>query len=154
MDLSSDELEILDYLKSWKGSHVSLVEICRSAGGRQRFKDTPNWANGFMSRLMEEKLVEGNDRGHFRYIDQEAAAAPEVPAAPPQNDAAVVDDNYFPAAATPEAACATAQNDAAIVGDDYFPAAASDDEEQRRWIAPHLAEILKNAGKKFGGQQA
>jgi len=129
MVLSSDELEILEYLKSWKGSYVSLVEICRSAGGRQRFKETPNWANHFMSRLMEEKLVEGNDRGHFRYVEVETAAPPET--------------------ANP-----AAQNDAMIVGDDYFPAASNDDEEQQRWMAPHVAEILKNGGKKPGGQTA
>jgi hypothetical protein len=40
------------------------------------------------------------------------------------------------------------------VGDDYFPSGSSDTEEQRRWIAPHIAEILKNGGKKLGGQQA
>ena len=126
---NSDELEILEYLKSWKGSYISLVEICRSAGGRQRFKETPNWANPFMSRLMEEKLVEGNDRGHFRYVEQEIAAPPET--------------------ATP-----APQIDAAIVGDDYFPAASGDDAEQQQWMAPHIAEILKNGGKKLGGQQA
>ena len=127
MVLSSDELIILEYLKSWKGSYVSLPEVCRSADGRQRFKETPNWANPFMSRLMEGKLVEGNDRGHFRYIEQETAAEPEVPAMAPQIDAA-------------------------IVGDDYFPAASSDNEEQRQWMAPHMAEIMKNAGKKPGGE--
>ena len=121
MLFNSDELEILEYLKSWKGSYISLVEICRSAGGRQRFKETPNWANPFMSRLMEEKLVEGNDRGHFRYVE---------PAAPPET-------------ATP-----APQNVAAIVGDDYFPDASGDDEEQQRWIAPHIAEIMKNGEKK------
>jgi len=129
MLFNSDELEILEYLKSWKGSYISLVEICRSAGGRQRFKETPNWANPFMSRLMEEKLVEGNDRGHFRYVEVETAAPPE--------------------AATP-----APQNVAAIVGDDYFPAASGDDAEQQQWMAPHIAAILKNGGKTPGGQTA
>ena len=129
MVLSADEIEILEYLKSWKGSYVSLVEVCRSAGGRQRYKDTPNWANPFMSGLVEAKLAEGNDRGHFRYVEQETAAAPEAAAVSPQIDAA-------------------------IVGDDYFPSASSDTEEQRRWVAPHIEEILKNGGRKPGGQQA
>jgi hypothetical protein len=154
MVLSADEIEILEYLKSWKGSYVSLVEVCRSAGGRQRFKDSPNWANPFMSRLVEANLAEGNDRGHFRYVEQEIAAAPVTASATPQNDTAIVGDDYFPTTAAPEVASAAPQNDVAIVGDDYFPTTASDDEEQKRWIAPHIAEILRNAGKKFGGQQA
>ncbi len=154
MNLSADEIEILDYLKSWKGSYVSLVEVCRSAGGRQRFKDSPNWANPFMSRLVEANLAEGNDRGHFRYVEQETAPAPKPASAAPQNDAAIVGDDYFPTDATAEASGAAPQKDDTIVGDDYFPSAASDDEEQKRWIAPHIAEILRNAGKKFGGQQA
>lgn len=127
--LSADEIEILEYLKSWKGTYVSLVEVCRSAGGRQRYKDSPNWANPFMSRLVEANLAEGNDRGHFRYVEEEPAAPPETANPAPQNAAV-------------------------IVGDDYFPSISSDDEDQQRWMAPHIAEILKNGGKKPGGQQA
>ena len=53
MILSSDELEVLGYLKSWKGSYVSMVEICRCAGGRHKFKESPHWAKSLMTRLVE-----------------------------------------------------------------------------------------------------
>ena len=154
MNLSADENEILEYLKSWKGTYVSLVEVCRNAVGRQRYKDAPNWANPFMSRLVEANLAEGNDRGHFRYVEQQIDAAPVAVHAAPQSDTGIVGDDYFPTAAPPEAAGVARQNDDAVVGDDYFPTASTDNEEQRRWIAPHIAEILRNAGKNFGGQKA
>ena len=88
MVLSSDELEILDYLKSWQGNFVSLMEICRSAGNRQKFKETPNWANPLMSRLIEANMVEMNERGHYRYVGEPERAAPET--------AGVVGEDYFP----------------------------------------------------------
>lgn len=117
MVLSSDELEILDYLKSSKGNFVSLVEVCRCAGNRQKFKETPNWANPLMSRLIEANMVEINDRGHYRYIGE------------PED---------------------TASAAAGVVGEDYFPDDSEESgEEQQRWIAPHIAEILKKARKKF-----
>src|SRR5277367_2457936 len=70
MHLSSDELEILEYLKSWKGTSVSMIEICRCAGGRQRFRENPHWAKGLMSRLVDEQLVEVNERGHYCVVGE------------------------------------------------------------------------------------
>src|ERR1700722_19423452 len=97
MILSSDELEILEYLKSWKGASVSMVEICRCAGGRRKFRETPNWAKGMMARLVDENLVQVNDRGHYRSIEEEPAKAPE--AAPKPTGPQTVSEDYFPASA-------------------------------------------------------
>jgi hypothetical protein len=128
MTLSADELEILDYLKSWKGSYVTMVEICRCAGGRRKYRESPNWARALMSRLVDGKVIEVNERGHYRVpLDQENVPEPE----PESTDAK-------PAPKT-----------AMIVGDNYFPAASSDDDDAQRWISPQIAEILKNSGKKF-----
>jgi len=133
MILSSDELEILDYLKSWKGNFVTMVEICRCAGGRKKFRESPQWARALMSRLVESNLIEVNERGHYRVVGEVDTTSHEfatefVPKPQPQG----------PKAAT-------------IVGDDYFPAQSSEDEDfsTERWVSPHIAEILKNSGKKF-----
>ena len=88
MILSSDELAILDYLKSWNGKSISLVQICRSAASRKKFKDSPTWASGLMPRLVEAKLVGMNERGHYRI--------------PKAKEYGVLGDDYFPAPREPE----------------------------------------------------
>jgi hypothetical protein len=128
MILSSDELEILEYLKSWKGKSVSMVEICRCAGGRRKFTETPHWAKGLMSRLVDEKLIEVNERGHYSSIIEAAKDS--------------VDENYFP----PVEAKPGSEG---IVGDDYFPPREPESETQY-WVSPAIAAILKSSGKKFG----
>lgn len=123
MILSSDELEILGYLKSWKGKFVTLVEICRSAGGRQRFKETPKWAYPLMSRLVDMKMAEVNERGHYRAVLEIEAAA------------TVIGDDYFPAPKKSEPVETEAPEPA-------IP-------KHRRWISPEFTTILNKSGKKF-----
>jgi hypothetical protein len=126
---SSDELEILEYLKSWDGKFLSLVDISRNASGRQKFRDTPNWANGLMGRLIDAKLVEANERGHYRYIGETKPPQPKArltPAPQPQSN-----------------------KTANIVGDDYFPATEPAEPPAPRWVSPQIEALLKQSGKKF-----
>jgi hypothetical protein len=138
MNLSSDELEILEYLKSWKGTSVSIMEIARCAGGRKKFKDSPHWAKGLMSRLVEGNFVFVNDRGHYGCVPEKENVSPptdliaEPESAPP-------DDNYFPVDEGPPV----------VVGEDYFPTSPEPQGETSRWISPQIADILKKSGKKF-----
>jgi hypothetical protein len=128
MNLSSDELAILEYLKSWNGKYVTMIEICRCASGRQKFRESPKWANGLMARLVDAGAVEVNERGHYRWID---LANPPKPG------------EGFPLAAPSKAA--------SIVGDNYFPATSDTPEpELARWVSPHIVAILKKSGKNFG----
>ena len=133
MILSSEELEIIEYLKSWNGKYVTMIEICRCAAGRRKFRETPNWAKGLMVRLVDTGYVSVNERGHYRWIDPADASRPGQGA---------------PSAPQPPAPSRTA----VIVGDDYFPAAPEPiDAERERWMSPQIAEILKKSGKNFGG---
>jgi hypothetical protein len=128
---SSDELEILAYLKSWDGKFLSLVDISRNASGRQKFRDTPNWANGLMGRLIDAKLVEANERGHYRYVGETKPPQPKAKAKliPPLQ---------------PESS-----KTASIVGDNYFPATEPADPPSPRWVSPQIEALLKQAGKNF-----
>jgi len=137
MVFSSDELEILNYLKSWEGKFVTMIEICRCASGRQRFRENPNWAKGLMARLVDSGSVAVNDRGHYRWID---LANPPKPGQSP-----------FP---LPGQRPAPAPSHAAsIVGDNYFPATGEEhDTDTGRWVSPQIAAILKKSGKKFGAK--
>jgi hypothetical protein len=128
MILSSDELEVLEYLKSWKGNYISLAEICRSAGGRRKYKESPHWAKGLMARLVDTELIAVNDRGHYSYKGE------PVPAEATGNSTAVED--YFAPAENP-----------LIVGDDYFPP-PEPAPKVKRWVSPQMESILKKAVKK------
>ncbi|MDB6067576.1 MAG: hypothetical protein JWR26_3784 [Pedosphaera sp.] len=132
--LSSDELDILAYLKAARGSSVSMGEICRSAGGRRRFKDSPHWAKGVMSRLVDSKMVEVNERGHYRFLTDDPNKQEEPPG--------VIGEDYLPETKTEASP---------IIGEDYFPAPSNEtDANPGRWFSPEIESILKKSGKKFG----
>jgi hypothetical protein len=134
MILSSDELEIIEYLKTWHGKYMTMVQICRCAGGRRKFKDTPAWANPFMTRLVEAKLVEVNERGHYRCVvdettpEKKTSKVAERRAArknksPANDDAKVIGDNYFPSESAPS-------SDSASEG------------EKQWWLLPQIQQLF------------
>jgi len=104
-----------------------MVEVCRCAGGRKRFQEEPHWAKGLMARLVDEKLVQVNERGHYRSAAEEAAVEE-------------------PAAAETEA------TKDGVVDENYFPSLTQSAPKPQRWIAPEIERILKTAGKKGGGK--
>lgn len=140
MLLSADELEILEYLRSWKGATVSIIEICRCAGGRKKFKESPHWAKTLMARLVEAKFIEVNERGHYRAIIETKPAVETRPA--PVIEGQAVGDDYFPVKEQPQ-----------IIGGDYFPqeAEAESEDETKIWMSPQIEEILQRAAKNLGG---
>jgi hypothetical protein len=135
MIFSSDELGILEYLKSWKGVSISLTEICRSAAGRQKFKEEPNWANSLLARLVEEGFAAVNERGHYRYtgkdenpvVTRKAPAPAQSPT--PERPSAIVNGDYFPA---------------------QGPSEAPEESGTEFYFSPEIREILRKSGKKFG----
>jgi hypothetical protein len=64
--MDADEREIFQFLKSWSGQFVAAREICRRAGGRQRFHDDPVWAKPVLMRMMERGILESNSTGQYR----------------------------------------------------------------------------------------
>jgi hypothetical protein len=127
MMFSCDELEILEYLKSWKGTWVPMLEIARCAGGRRKFRESPNWARGLMARMMEAKLVEVNDRGHYRITVVEdrpvTMEKPKIAGRHKTKKSRQVDDNYFPEDTIEQEPETPKLPVAEVVGEDYFPAA-------------------------------
>src|SRR5258708_15723177 len=111
MTLSAEALDILAYLKTASGRFVSLPEISRRAGGRQRFEASPGWAKMLLPSLLEAGLIETNERGHCRSLSDVQPKEPVKPVAPEaaKRPAKIVGDNYFP----------TCERHG-IVGGDYF----------------------------------
>ena len=71
MDLSADEKEICDYLKSYSKQYISGREICRRAGGKRRFQEDPHWAFRALPRMIEKGVVETDSLGHYRLRGEE-----------------------------------------------------------------------------------
>lgn len=112
MILSADAVEILNFLKSTPGQYVSMRSISLRAGGRRKFEESPEWAKGLMAPLVDEGLIEMNERGHYRSVEAAAKITPKAGAktAPPPPKKKIVGDDYFPASVV-----------SGVVGDNYFP---------------------------------
>jgi hypothetical protein len=65
--LTTEETEILQYLKSFRGDYVSAKEISRRAGTKKRYREEPNWARPFLSWLVNKELIETDDMGRYRF---------------------------------------------------------------------------------------
>jgi len=112
MHLSSDELQILDYLRGWDEKFISMMEVCRRAGGRRKYEEAPEWAKGLMGRLVEAGMVQVNERGHYRIkTDRNSSQAAARARISPKKTSGVVDENYFPPPPPPPP----------IVDENYFP---------------------------------
>jgi hypothetical protein len=64
--LSSDELEIMNYLKASPEQFVPLTDISRRAGGKRKGRETPHWATPLMPKLVEQGFLEINEKGSYR----------------------------------------------------------------------------------------
>ena len=64
--MDADEREIYQFLKSWGSQFVAAREVCRRAGGKQRFQGEPEWAKPVLLRMVGRGILESNSTGHFR----------------------------------------------------------------------------------------
>ena len=64
--MDADERDIFQFLKSWGSNYLAAREICRRAGGRQRFNEEPDWAKPILLRMEGRGVLESNATGQFR----------------------------------------------------------------------------------------
>jgi hypothetical protein len=64
--MDADELEVYHYLKSWGHAFVSTREIARRAGGKRKFRETPDWAFPVLARMIERGIIECDHGGRYR----------------------------------------------------------------------------------------
>ena len=64
--MDSTEIEIYNYLKSYPGQLISVLEVCRRAAGRKRYKRDPDWAVPVLARMQENGIVESENGTAFR----------------------------------------------------------------------------------------
>ena len=71
--MDADQNAICQFLKTWPGQFVSRREICRRAGGKWRYREDEHWAVPVLQRMVEDAIVETDDTGHFRLMQQASA---------------------------------------------------------------------------------
>jgi len=77
--MDADQNAICIFLKMWPGQFVSRREICRRADGKWRYHEDENWAVPVLQRMVEERIIESDDRGHFRLMPQLSADSSNKP---------------------------------------------------------------------------
>ena len=64
--MDSDEREIYCYLKGQPDQFVSAHSISRHAGGKHRFRDSPDWARPVLLRMKKRGIVVMDATGAYR----------------------------------------------------------------------------------------
>src|SRR6266508_3093265 len=64
--MDADEREVYYYVKSWGREFVSAREISRRAGGKHKFRQTPDWAKPVIARMLERGILESDNASHYR----------------------------------------------------------------------------------------
>lgn len=64
--MSTEESEILEFLKSFPDRFVAWTEVAKRAGNRNRYALDKNWALPILRRMELDGLVEVNEVGDYR----------------------------------------------------------------------------------------
>ena len=64
--MDSEEREIFYFLKTWGDEFVSVKEVARRAGGKQKYHKNPEWAKPLLIRMAERGVLESDTLGRFR----------------------------------------------------------------------------------------
>lgn len=64
--MDADELDVYHFLKGQTPQYVPANSICRYAGGKQRFRDTSDWARPALLRMLERGIVETGETDSYR----------------------------------------------------------------------------------------
>ena len=73
--MSSEETEIIEFLRRFRSSHVSVIEISRSIGQRKRFFEDRHWTLPILRRMEVDGSVESNEFGEYRLANCKEATA-------------------------------------------------------------------------------
>jgi hypothetical protein len=63
-----EEKAILDYLKTWPNSFVSMKEVARKSLGRKRYEEDPGWALPILAQMVRMGTVETDHLGYYRLV--------------------------------------------------------------------------------------
>jgi hypothetical protein len=69
--MTYEEMAIMTFLKGKPGSFVGRREIARKALRRVDFEENPHWVDAPLASLIDQRLVEQDESGHYRVRKQE-----------------------------------------------------------------------------------
>ena len=64
--MTTDEQDIVTYLKAWRGSFVAAREIARRVGSKERFSQDRGWALPILVTMVRNGILETDYLGHYR----------------------------------------------------------------------------------------
>jgi hypothetical protein len=64
--MDADEQDIFNYLKTFGKEYISVREVCRRAGTKQRFAEEPDWAKPLMVLMADRGILERDVAGRYR----------------------------------------------------------------------------------------
>jgi hypothetical protein len=64
--MDSEEREIYHHLKGLRDQFVPANAISRQAGGRRRFRESPDWAKPALLRMVERGILETDGSNSYR----------------------------------------------------------------------------------------
>jgi len=64
--MDSEEREVYFYLKGQPDQFVPANSIRRHAGGKHKFRDSPDWARAVLRRMLERGIVEADAADAYR----------------------------------------------------------------------------------------
>ena len=64
--MTHEELAIMNFLRGSPDSYLARREIARKALKRTVFEENPHWADAPLASLVDQRLVEQNESGHYK----------------------------------------------------------------------------------------
>ncbi len=64
--MTDEEMAIMNLLRGNPETFMARREIARKALKRSDFEENPHWADAPLASLMDQKLLEQDDSGHYR----------------------------------------------------------------------------------------
>ena len=64
--MGTDEIQVVEFLKTSPNTAVSAREIMRRVGGKKRLQEEPDWIRPVLRRMLIEELIELDGFGQYR----------------------------------------------------------------------------------------
>jgi len=71
--MTYEEMAIVNFLRGFPEGYVARREIARKALKRTVFEDNPHWADAPLNSLVEHRLIEQNENGHYRFAQHDSS---------------------------------------------------------------------------------
>lgn len=68
--MTTEEMEVLTFLKQYPDSFFTRKEISRKARHRSEYEENPHWAAAPLASLVMQKAIEQNESGHYKALEE------------------------------------------------------------------------------------